>query len=306
MQVEALSRQYNNIIVNHSFSNKPSGGFKDYYEKVTSYVRVISSQAAAIDPDAKAATFAPIATVIEDSVFNYLDTNSSRAEITAITSKTVGMKIAIIGVGGTGSYILDFMAKTPVKEIHLYDGDAFYSHNAFRAPGAISLEELKTRPKKVRYLHSIYSRMHKGIIPHEHHVSVADAEDLSTMDFVYLSIDDGDAKKEIVALLIRARVPFVDAGMGIQTIDHALSGSIRVTTVTPNKQDHVEKRISFGDGGNDDYAQNIQIAELNALNAALAVIKWKKLFGIYHDLEQEHHSVYEININKVLSDEACA
>ena len=40
------------------------------------------------------------------------------------------------------------------------------------------------------------------------------------------------------------------------------------------------------------YSHNIQIAELNALNAALAVIKWKKLAGFYVDLEGEHFTVY--------------
>jgi tRNA A37 threonylcarbamoyladenosine dehydratase len=51
--------------------------------------------------------------------------------------------------GGTGSYVLDFVAKTPVKEIHLFDGDIFDQHNAFRAPGAPSGEELEQRLKKV-------------------------------------------------------------------------------------------------------------------------------------------------------------
>ena len=54
-------------------------------------------------------------------------------------------KIIILGLGGTGSYILDLVAKTPVKEIHLYDGDTFYQHNAFRSPGAPSSDELRAR-----------------------------------------------------------------------------------------------------------------------------------------------------------------
>jgi hypothetical protein len=32
--------------------------------------------------------------------------------------------------------------------------------------------------------------------------------------------------------------------------------------------------------------RNIQIADLNALNAALAVVKWKKLYRFYVDLEK--------------------
>ena len=36
----------------------------------------------------------------------------------------------------------------------------------------------------------------------------------------------------------------------------------------------------------DEYATNIQIADLNALNALMAVIKWKKLSGFYQDLKK--------------------
>ena len=76
--------------------------------------------------------------------------------------------------------------------------------------------------------------------------------------------------------------PFIDVGMGIDLTDDALGGILRVTTSTPQKRTHVweKDRIPFSDGdGNDEYSRNIQIADLNALNAALAVIKWKKLFG---------------------------
>ena len=59
------------------------------------------------------------------------------------------------------------------------------------------------------------------------------------------------------------------------------------------EREHIHQgRISFAGGGQDVYASNIQVADLNALNACLAVIKWKKLRGFYRDLEQEHHSTY--------------
>ena len=67
--------------------------------------------------------------------------------------------MAIVGLGGTGSYILDFLAKTPVQHIHLFDGDRFLQHNAFRSPGAPSLEELQEELSKVGWFQRIYSRM---------------------------------------------------------------------------------------------------------------------------------------------------
>ena len=50
-----------------------------------------------------------------------------------------------------------------------------------------------------------------------------------------------------------------------------------------------------------DYSRNIQVAELNALNAALAVIKWKKFLGFYIDIEQEHSSYYQIDGNHIVN-----
>lgn len=67
-------------------------------------------------------------------------------------------------------------------------------------------------------------------------------------------------------------------------------------------QQHVPERIPFDEGPADEYRTNIQIAELNMLNAAFAVIKWKKLWGIYDDLEKEHHSTYTIDVNMLLGD----
>lgn len=106
--------------------------------------------------------------MIVTNVFKYPDTNSSRAGIEFLNRKFENQKIAIIGLGGTGSYILDQVAKTPVKEIHIFDGDEFQLHNAFRSPGAVSSEKLETENgiKKVDYYYGIYSNMHAGIKVH--------------------------------------------------------------------------------------------------------------------------------------------
>lgn len=78
-----------------------------------------------------------------------------------------------------------------------------------------------------------------------------------------------------------------------------------MTTSTPAKRDHIHAgRISFeGGGGQDVYASNIQVADLNALNACLAVVKWKKLRGVYRDLENEHHSTYTTDGGMLLNGE---
>lgn len=292
------------IVVNHSFSNKPMNRmYKDYYEKVTTYVKIISSQAENIKPNVTAKTFEVIKSDEAESQFNYVDTNSSRAEIITISSKVKDLIIGIIGLGGTGSYVLDFVSKTPVKEIRLYDGDIFLSHNAFRTPGAASIESLAQKPLKVSYLKEIYSRMHKKILAHEYFIKEENLDELNTLNFVFICIDEGTIKKRIIEKLIENKIPFVDVGIGINLINNALSGSARITAYTMLMEKHLDSRISYSNGGNELYTQNIQIAEINSLNAALAVIKWKKIFNIYHDSDKEHNTFYDIYTNKLINED---
>lgn len=294
------------IVVYHSFSSKPSNGYSDYYEKMTTYATIVSSPAQSIDPSVTAKTFPVVEADDEESVFNYIDTASSRAGIAVVTKKLERGRIGIVGLGGTGSYVLDLLAKTPVKEIHLYDGDRFLQHNAFRSPGAPSIDELRTCSQKVSYFADRYSKMRKGIVGHSYYIDASNVEELAHMGFVFLCLDKGVVKRLIVDMLEECGVAFIDVGMGLNVVDDALQGILRVTTSTgeSRKQGRGKGRISFADGDDhNDYARNIQIADLNAFNAALAVIKWKKLCGFYVDLEREYHSTYTIDGNSLINDD---
>jgi len=171
------------IVTDHTFSSKPATGYHDYYEKMTTYANILGGPAQAVDPGATATTFPVIEAAEEESVFRYIDTASSRAQIGVITAKLERGKVAVVGLGGTGAYLLDLLAKTPVKEIHLFDGDRFLQHNAFRSPGAPSVDELRHAPQKVTFFQDRYSRMHRNIIPHDHYVDESNVETLRGMDF---------------------------------------------------------------------------------------------------------------------------
>ncbi|MDO8513387.1 MAG: ThiF family adenylyltransferase [bacterium] len=299
--------QMGGIIVNHSFSNKPTEGYKDYFHKMSNYATIISAQAKALDRTVTEKPFKDINTPSIESVFNYPDTNISRGQISTITQKLEGQKIAIVGLGGTGSYILDLIAKTVVQEIHLFDQDVLLNHNAYRSPGAPVLEKLTEANKKTNYFQSIYSNMHKNIHSHPYNVTAEKLEELSGMDIVFIAIDKGVAKKQIIDHLIAKEIPFIDAGIGLLTADDSLLGHVRVTTITKEKKDHIEKRISVAEKtAADAYVTNIQVADLNALSATLAVIKWKKLFGFYQDLSKEFNTIYSINDGKLFNDDYIA
>lgn len=293
------------VTAKHSFSSKPESGYADYYHKMTTYVAILSGPAAVLKPGVSSKTFR-VPDEGQDSVFNYIDTASDRAGIGALTQRLANEKLGIIGLGGTGSYILDSVAKTPVQEIHPFDGDRFLQHNAFRAPGAPSIDELRNTPLKVDYWAGIYSKMHRGIIPHPIAIGPDNLHLLEGLSFVFVCIDGGAAKRQIFQKLEALGVPFIDIGMGLELVDGSLGGILRVTASTPDKREHIyQGRIAFEGGGEDDiYASNIQVADLNALNAMLAVIKWKKIRGFYRDLEGELHSTYTTDSNMLLNNDS--
>ena len=94
--------------------------------------------------------------------------------------------------------------------------------------------------------------------------------------------------------------------MGVTMDSDRLRGQIRTATSTPAKRNHVyeKNRIAFTTADEvNEYDKNIQVVELNALNAAVAVIKWKKLFGFYADDGNEHFSVFVIAGNEIINED---
>jgi predicted ThiF/HesA family dinucleotide-utilizing enzyme len=297
---------FDSIVMNFSFSNKPSQGYTDYFEKVTRYIEIISSPAKSIDSKVNAKSFKVITDNIEETLFNYIDTNASRANIYNINSKFKGQKIGIIGLGGTGSYVLDLVAKTPVDEIHLFDGDLFLQHNAFRSPGAPSIQTLNEQLNKVDYFSSIYSNMHKGIKVFPFYITEENIRLLKGLTYVFICIDSNSARGKIMSSLKQLGITFIDVGLGINIGDENLVGTARVTVGTAFKTDHIPNRIGTEDIDNNEYSTNIQIADMNALNALMAVIKWKKMSGFYQDLKEEHHSTYTINTAQLINNDFTA
>jgi hypothetical protein len=294
------------IVASCYFSRKPvdlpDGGYLNYYDKVRAYAAAVGGPAAAIDAAATPLRKRPVTADELDGPFRYVDTASSRARIDALNERLDDEVLGIIGMGGTGAYLLDLAAKTRALEIHLFDGDVQLTHNAFRSPGAPTLEELRVQPNKAKYWAAAYDPMRSGIVAHCDYVRDANLHELDTLTFVFLALDDPEAKRPIIEYLCDKGIPFIDVGMGVSMTESGLTGAVRTTTCVDDRS-HARRRIATSAAPADDYSTNVQIAELNALNACLAIIRWKKLRGIYADLGNEHHSVYAITTNAVINDE---
>ena len=287
----------NGLLVDHYLSNKPIGGVENsYYDKIKRYESIISRPAEFLDHSLTAKTFKPIRPDNNSSPFKYADTMSSRYDIQVIADKLKNDKIAIIGLGGTGSYVLDFVAKTPVKEIHLFDGDVFSTHNAFRAPGAASFEELCLRQQKANYFACKYENMRERIVSHAEYLTADNIDQLLEFDFAFVCIDNSEARKLITEFLGYNNIPFVDTGIGLCVNNNQISGQIRTTCCDICTYDEVNELMPLEAPKVDEaYKTSIQIAELNALNAAMAVIRWKQFKGFYN--RQDTNSDYVLSIN---------
>lgn len=279
----------------HFLSSKPPdfSGDPTHFVQLMRYYRLFRDQAAALDPNVdslKLGSGGGITVHEDDSPFVYPDACSVRSDCVMVSERLAHGRVAIIGLGGTGGYVLDQVAKTPVREIHLFDGDTFDMHNAFRAPGAAT--ESDFGKPKVEYFKAMYSNMHKGIRDHHAYVTEANASLLAAYDYVFVCVDNGPARRLICSALLKFRVPFVDCGMDLALTKHnSLTGLCRVTVGEADKPEQFFKHAPTMEKSPDDiYDQNIQFADLNAINALLAVARWKIHMRFYASM----HPPYQI------------
>lgn len=299
----ALSKDSSDVVVERSFSNKPriNGKFKDFFEKIESYVAIISGPAIELH-NANPYTYRVVDHVESHSVFKFQDTLTSRAEITDLSAMFKDDVIAIIGAGGTGSYILDFLVKTPVKEIRLFDLDKFHVHNAFRSPGRLEKDELgKT---KVEVYGSRYHNFRTGLIVVPKLIDASCTEDLEGVTFCFVCIDKGSSRSEIFDLLISMKIPFIDVGMGLNRKQGPISGMLRTTfySAEHGKETRDKRFAPETDNPDDIYKTNIQISELNALNASLAIIRYKQIRKFYFEDVSSLQLLFDISDLKIATE----
>jgi len=208
--------------------------------------------------------------------------------------------VAVIGLGGTGSYVLDFLIKTPVKEIRGFDFDDFHVHTAYRSPGR--LVETELGKKKAEVYKSRYENFREGFRVEQKHIDAHSSEDLKGATFAFVCVDKGKSRASIFDLLISNQIPFIDVGMGLSRRHGPLDGTLRATYYSV--EDAVRLRAlglaELVDDPADEYRIHVQIAELNALNAALAVTKFKQIRGFYFDKDALNSLAMQVGNIKTL------
>lgn len=286
-----LSPQSNNtqvtpdLITDFAFSlkllddNQQKREYVSFEEKIKTYLDVIAPPALAAHPDARPQGIVRRAAE-QGSPLRIDDTASARYGQNDIADKLRGKKVAIVGLGGTGAYILDFIARTHLENIALFDDDKVHVHTLFRAPGC--LEPSLGKPK-VSALYQVYDKWHAAITAVPERITQANIELLAPFDFVFVSVDDGPSRQIIVDWLSSRDIAFVDCGMGLERSLEGLNAMVRITGVDRATYERTAGTLYLPTANPKDaeYRRQAQIVEFNALNAALAVIRFKQHFGLY-------------------------
>lgn len=288
------------IKVYTQWSRKPkeggqARGYKDYREKIETYVEEVGGQAEAIRPGVLLAAKKGGEPIVTSSMrFAYTDTSGYRNGTKGIENRIEEEIVAVIGVGGTGSYLIDVLAKTNVKELHLFDDDVMKLHNAFRVSGAARVEELNGKKLKIDWHEERYKEVRKeGLLLHDTKIDAENLEDLDNFTTVFIAVDDLAVRRRIQRACTKKGILHVSIGIGLEIEgenNNQIGGMVKVeTNFKPGDEMSEIEENSDGEQEpmGDVYSSNIQTAELNMLGAALAIAEWKAIRGIYRNERDE-------------------
>ena len=234
-----------------------------------------------------------------ERIFKFeIDGEDSR-EMRAWRNRARGQRVAIVGLGGVGLWILDLMSKTYVNEIRIWDGDVIEGRNLLRAPGWASQDAIGEN--KAQYFGEHYQQMRKGITIHAEYWQANDhADAFQDLDFVFVAIDKEETRTALCEKLVEAKIPFIDVGMGIELKQGQVRGSCQVF-FTGEDPERWRIGIPTVEGAGEKDYYDLQLADMGALNAALAVGTWRRHIGQYEAEEKNWLIRYLMESNDLIT-----
>ena len=287
-------------------------GYTDYREKIETYVEEIGGQAEGMRPGIlEAARKGGDHTVISSSRFAYVDTNAYRNGTRGIESRIEEEIVAVIGIGGTGSYLVDVLAKTNVKELHLFDDDVMKIHNAFRVAGAARVSELNGQKDKIDWHAERYKVVRiEGLHLHPTKLNEDNFDILNGCTTAFIAVDDLAIRRKIQRACTAMGILHLSVGIGLEVEgenDDQIGGMVKMEVNFD--ADEPRKKVSdntdaAGEQVDDVYDSNIQTAELNMLGAALAIAEWKAKRGVYRNEREEGNDtiIYSVTTGEMNAD----
>ena len=285
------------FISDYSFSfklqeNGEMRAYRSFEEKVQTYLDAITAPALAAYPDATPLHGIEIKAAAQGSPLRLPDTMSARYNMNDVSSLLREKKWRSSAWAGP-----DPISSISSRE-RIWSGlrcsmttrCMFTRFFAYRVSSRAQSEGFK-----VEALARQYGQWHTGLDPVPERITPDNIERLSDFDFVFVSVDDGPARCHIVDWLSARGIPYVDCGMGLNRSAVGLSGFVRITGVDREAfEGNVNTpQLPIENAKNDEYRKQAQIAELNALNASMAVIRFKQHFELLDRLDEARWYIFD-------------
>ena len=195
--------------------------------------------------------------------------------------------VAVVGLGGVGAWIADFVAKSDAREVHGWDHDCIEPKNILRMPGALDPGEWIGRPK-AEWLQETYRRIRKGVHGHKVKVGADNVQDvLVGTTFAFVAVDHAEDRMMLCNSLASAGVPFVVAGLSLSRQDKRVRVAMRVVTGHLGLPSWRQAIPQVGQSGQDDYG-SLDMPDVYSIAAGWAVQSWRKMRGqVWQDAREQ-------------------
>ena len=146
-----------------------------------------------------------------------------------------GIRIGIVGLGGTGSAVAEQLAREGVRHFTLVDRDRFSPSNRTRMYGTDASTE---RSPKVEIVGAHIGRISPGSAVEQAEVDVVSQEGLARLrecDLVFSCTDRHRPRSVLNELAHQLFIPVIDVGVGLDSRNGGISGgSVRVNLLSPS------------------------------------------------------------------------
>ena len=211
--------------------------------------------------------------------------------------------VAVVGLGGVGAWIADFVAKSDAREVHGWDHDCIEPKNILRMPGAPHPREWIGKPK-AEWFQDTYCRIHEGVHGHEVRVQVDNVQDVfQGTTFAFVAVDCDQDRMMVCDSLASAEIPFVVAGLSLVRRDKRVKVAMRVVTAHPGLSSWRQAIPQVGQSGQDDYG-SLDMPDVYSMAAGWAVQSWRKMRGQVWQDKIEECLVYRADDQTLIAREA--
>lgn len=194
--------------------------------------------------------------------------------------------VAIVGLGGVGAWIADFVVKSHPGEVHGWDYDCIEPKNILRMPGGIDPNAWIGRPKS-DWFQEIYSRVHTNV--HGHNVEVLPQNVQAVIGrttFAFVAVDDAESRMTVCDALANAGIPFVVAGLSLVRKETRVRVAMRIVTAHVGVSSWRQAIPQVGQAGQEDYG-SLDLPDVYSMAASWAIQSWRKMRGQFWQDQRE-------------------